>query len=751
LLENACVIRLEVPAKLPPRVRSWFACAEADLAAVRSHAQAQIASSDNGWKPLLKLCGDVVRAGAREGKTSRTQVIARTYLMGPAAHHAHLPLRSLTEAVAHGLVSSFFDPEEKRRLPAAAVEQLITDEAAREAVAGFNVIKPRDLAVACGVHRTTIRRRLLKIGQSTTQPTWGAVRGQWELPATYAAFKQILDEKWRVILAANQAARQAQVRIVEEQRARERAAQEALRQQLIAAFPDWRHEGRAQQQVTLSIGPANSGKTHAAIERLIAAGSGWYLAPLRLLAYEISDRLNRRGIPCNLLTGEESLPVSGACITAATIEMFNPMAEGGCVVIDEAQMLADPDRGWAWTRALMEARAREIHVLGSANAQDIVERLLRAVDQPFTSHARERLAPLTVAADPWKFKELPARTILVAFSRARVLELKTALENMERRVSIVYGALPPEVRRRQADRFAAGETEICVATDAVGMGLNLPADHVCFAETSKYDGRQVRPLTSAEIHQIGGRAGRYGFASAGIIGALGAWELDFLRRGFERDPEPIKRACVAPSVADLALIPGRLAARLRQWRELASIPPTMQSTITTADLTDRIDLALMLRPDEEERLGLAAAVKLTNAPTRRDSRTYWRACAMAVLADESFPLPPPPPNTLAHSLDLDHAEMVIACADLYLWLARTPEFMRHGPAYDDVRSARYALAELIDAALIARLDTRKRCPSCGRILSERHRFRLCDDCYYEQRYQREAYFYGYDEDDDDEP
>src|SRR5262249_13790647 len=143
---------------------------------------------------------------------------------------------------------------------------------------------------------------------------------------------------------------------------------------------------------------------------LIASGNGWYLAPLRLLAYEIFDTLNRRGIACNLLTGEEEIVVEGAQIIAATIEMFHTRSSGGCVVVDEAHMLGDPDRGWAWTRALMEARAEEIFVLGSLPARPLVEQLLQAVGQPFTFEQSSRLVPLEIATTPYKLRSLPART-----------------------------------------------------------------------------------------------------------------------------------------------------------------------------------------------------------------------------------------------------------------------------------------------------------------------------------------------------
>jgi hypothetical protein len=166
----------------------------------------------------------------------------------------------------------------------------------------------------------------------------------------------------------------------------------------------------------------------------------------------------------------------------------------------------------------------------------------------------------------------------------------------------------------------------------------------------------------------------------------------------------------------------------------------MRSSIKTADLEDCIELASMLEPEEEAALGLGAAVKLIHAPARPESRFYWRWCARAIVKGDQLPFPPEPPKDLASSDDLGRAEQVIACADLYLWLARTPEFRPFGPCYEEVRCARYALAEQIDQALLSRLDTRKRCASCGRVLPLHHRYRLCENCYLERSY------YSWDDD-----
>jgi ATP-dependent RNA helicase SUPV3L1/SUV3 len=505
---------------------------------------------------------------------------------------------------------------------------------------------------------------------------------------------------------------------------------------LVAAFPTWRNESRADQRVILHVGPPNSGKTHDALKSLASAGSGWYLAPLRLLAFEIFDRLNRDGILCNLLTGEEYIPVPGATVTAATIEMFNPNQSGECVIIDEAQMLADPDRGWAWTKALMEAQAPEIHVIGPATVQDLIQRMAGSAAIPFSVVEHERLAPIKIADRPWSLEKLEPRTILVAFSRQMVLQLKVDLERMNRRVSVVYGSLPPEVRRRQADRFADGETEICIATDAVGMGLNLPADYVCFYELQKFDGKSVRDLTASEVQQIGGRAGRYGLSKAGEIGATNKRDLALARKLYYDQPLKLTHAKVAPSVVDLEIIPGSLPDKLVQWASLQSIPESLRGAVETADMTERIELARMLTDAQVNQLGLEAALKLINAPTRQSSRNYWYNCAQAILASTTMPLPPEAPRKIVNTSDLEAIETCVTCADIYLWLSRRQEFNAFAEDEAGVRLQRGVWSASIDEALMQNIAMLRRCSRCKSPLPARHPYGLCQNCYNE-RFQRQ--------------
>lgn len=727
-----------VPLKIKPYRVTWVRLANASADDAQKAAAEATKIKDEMWREALDESGDFVRPGAKEGSSLRSQVIARSYLLSAAAKRLGVHEETLIEAVEEGVIPAFIDPEEKLRLPADEVEAAYRDSAYSEQVAAFEEVRTRELAVVLGVSYSTIRNRLQRLEQNKRRPRWHDVRGKWGLPETLREFRKLLRERMleRRTTQTERAdgdGTSLDYETIRAQAEADRERRRELRKRLLAAFPTWQHEGRSVQNIYLHVGPTNSGKTYHALNALAEAGSGWYLAPLRLLAFEIFDRLNERGVPCNLLTGEEYIPVPGALITAATVEMFNPNDSGRCVVIDEAHMLADPDRGWAWTRAFMETQSPEIRVISPPFARALVEQMSNAAGLRLTVVEHERLTPIRVAERYFNLRELPAKTILIAFSRQSVLHLKTELERMKRTVSVVYGNLPPEVRRKQAERFATGQTDICVATDAVGMGLNLPADYVVFYEVTKFDGKQNRVLMPSEVQQIGGRAGRYLYSEVGEVGATNKQDLKIIRQLFRTPPEPLTHAHVAPTVEDLEMIPGSLAERLMQWSMLQSIPEALRSAIKTADLTERIELAAMLTDQEVAQLGLAAAMRLINAPTRQNTRPYWYDCAQSILAHGTMPLPPTPPVEIINNYDLANAEASVACADIYLWLSRRPEFMRYAPDAPEVRIARGDWSQAIDGALLRRLDSARLCVSCGKPLPKGHRFRICDTCYAERR------------------
>ena len=492
------------------------------------------AKKDDEWKACVPLCGDVARPGSSKSQTSRLYVIARTYSEEMAANRLSLPLYVIRNAVIAKDIPSFKAPDRKIRIPASVIESALVESEKLDMIAQHTIIKARDISLVANISYSAAKGRLQNAQLSTTKATWKQVQGMRGLPKTLKEFTAILDARFPVWLETALKGKHGKDlidgQISHEQSKRKREESNLLRQQLLEVFPTWEIKNRTKQHITMHLGPTNSGKTFSGLKNLMDAGSGWYLSPLRLLAHEVYDTLNKQGVPCNLLTGEESAHVEGAKITAATIEMFSPRMSGECVIIDEAHMLADSQRGWAWTRAIMETNAPNIHIIGSPIAESLIRNIADELGFSIEVENYTRLTPLETAEQPWSLTNLPSKTILVAFSRRMVLGLKAELEKKHHRsVSVVYGNLPPEVRLRQADRFSNGETELCVATDAIGMGLNLPADNVCFYETSKYDGNRIRTLTVNEINQIGGRAGRFGLSEHGKVGALNKQNLSIIR------------------------------------------------------------------------------------------------------------------------------------------------------------------------------------------------------------------------------
>ncbi|HEX2544254.1 MAG TPA: hypothetical protein VHL79_05220, partial [Ramlibacter sp.] len=259
------------------------------------------------------------------------------------------------------------------------------------------------------------------------------------------------------------------LRRIEEERAQELVRLKDYPQ----AFPLARS---LQRRIHFRLGPTNSGKTHDALEALKQADSGVYLAPLRLLAMEIRDRLVAQGIPCNLLTGEEHDRMEGARHTACTVEMMNPEQQVDVAVVDEIQMLQDPGRGWAWTSALVGAPARDVYVCGSDTVHKRCVEVLDAIGEQHETVFLQRKTPLVVEDVPLGARRgrkhaeagLQPGDAVIAFSRKDVLTLSARYRAQGLSVATIYGALAPEVRRTEAERFASGEADVVVATDAIG-------------------------------------------------------------------------------------------------------------------------------------------------------------------------------------------------------------------------------------------------------------------------------------------
>ena len=278
-----------------------------------------------------------------------------------------------------------------------------------------------------------------------------------------------------------------------------------------------------EREIHLHVGPTNSGKTYHALKRLEEAKSGVYAGPLRLLAYEVYSRLNAKGKKCHLVTGDERIIVEGVDIkmSSCTVEMVPLLAEMDVAVIDEIQMIGNVQRGWAWTNALLGLRAKEIHLCGEERALPIVRDIAAGLGEKLIIHRYERLSPLKTMNKSLdgNFKNLRKGDCVVAFSRKDIYALKHGIQDSTgKKCAVVYGALPPETRAQQAKLFndPDNDYDILVASDAIGMGLNLGIKRIVFETTIRFDGNAPVRLPASDIKQIAGRAGRYRVATDDI-------------------------------------------------------------------------------------------------------------------------------------------------------------------------------------------------------------------------------------------
>lgn len=318
------------------------------------------------------------------------------------------------------------------------------------------------------------------------------------------------------------------------------------------------------RKIYIHLGDTNTGKTYNAVERLKTARKGVYLSPLRILALENFEKLNSEGVICDLLTGEEEVLKPGSTHISCTIEKVNLKDHYDIAVIDEIQMIKDERRGMAWSRALLGLKCDEIHICGAANARYVLETILNDCCDEYEIKEYTRAIPLEVENKSFNYKDVRDGDAVVVFSKKRVLEIAQNYSSKGIKVSIIYGDLPPEVRKAQYQQFINKETKVLVTTDAIGMGVNLPIRRIIFINIKKFDGEEIRELTSQEVKQIAGRAGRIGIYNVGYVASLGDTQ-DFIKAKLQAEDETIQRAVIGPSDAILKIKGLSLREKLALW------------------------------------------------------------------------------------------------------------------------------------------------------------------------------------------
>ncbi|MGV9008877.1 helicase-related protein [Brevundimonas sp.] len=356
-----------------------------------------------------------------------------------------------------------------------------------------------------------------------------------------------------------------------------------------------RSTGQAPSRVVAVLGPTNTGKTHLAVERMLGHASGMIGLPLRLLAREIYDRIvKRRGVSSvALVTGEEKIVPPRAQFFVCTVEAMPLERQVEFLAIDEIQLVADPARGHVFTQRLLHARGRfETMFLGAGTMAPLIKALIPDVEIV----QRERLSTLSYAGSK-KLTRLPPRSAIVAFSADQVYAIAELIRRQRGGAAVVMGSLSPRTRNAQVELFQSGEVDFLVATDAIGMGLNMDVDHVAFAGLRKFDGRRTRWLHAHEIGQIAGRAGRHlRDGTFGVTAEATELDQDIVEQVVEHRFDPVEAAEWRNARLDFDTLPDLLRSLTvtSGFRGLNLTQPALDETLLRRAIKDE-DVARISR------------------------------------------------------------------------------------------------------------------------------------------------------------
>ncbi|KAI0435338.1 P-loop containing nucleoside triphosphate hydrolase protein [Xylaria sp. FL1042] len=391
-------------------------------------------------------------------------------------------------------------------------------------------------------------------------------------------------------------------------------------------FPyEWFPATRAlQRTIHLHVGPTNSGKTYNALKSLENAKSGIYAGPLRLLAHEVYSRFIAKDKSCALVTGEEQRVPTDAdtYFISCTVEMTPLNYPVDVAVIDEIQMIGDFDRGWAWTQAFLGVQAKEVHLCGEERAVELIQSLCATLGDKCIVHRYQRLSGLETMDESLHggLQNLEKGDAVIAFSRIQIHSLKRRIEEVTgRRCAIIYGSLPPETRAQQAILFndPDNDYDYLVASDAIGMGLNLEIRRVVFEATYKRSAEGYQQMSVSELKQIGGRAGRYRTANhairagtsdgqppgpeprgPGLVTALEDEDLAVVIQAFKTEAQSMKTAGIQVPISAIERMstyfpPNTpLSFILLQLRDLAKLSPMYH----LCGLKEMLEVADLLQP-----------------------------------------------------------------------------------------------------------------------------------------------------------
>uniref|UniRef100_A0A1A9ZT33 ATP-dependent RNA helicase SUV3 homolog, mitochondrial n=1 Tax=Glossina pallidipes TaxID=7398 RepID=A0A1A9ZT33_GLOPL len=468
------------------------------------------------------------------------------------------------------------------------------------------------------------------------------------------------------------------------------------------------------RKIIFHAGPTNSGKTYHALERFLSAESGVYCGPLKLLATEVFNKANERGTPCDLVTGEERKyginENTAAAHVACTVEMTSVNRPYKVAVIDEIQQLRDRQRGWAWTRAFLGLIAEEVHVCGELGAVELLQKICETTNETVEVRSYKRLTELTVEDKALiTLDNVQPGDCIVCFSKNDIYSVSREIEARGKEVAVIYGGLPPGTKLAQAAKFNDPDNscKVMVATDAIGMGLNLSIRRIVFYSLTKptmneKGEREIDTISVSSALQIAGRAGRYRTQwEHGYVTTYKSEDLPKLSQILEQTPEPLKQAGLHPTADQIELyayhLPNSTLSNLMDI--FVNLCTVDDSLYFMCNIEDFKFLAEMI---QHVPLPLRARYVFCCAPINRKMAFV---CSMFLKIARQYSRNEPitfdfiskncgwPLNLPKTILDLVHLESVFDVMDLYLWLSY--RFMDLFPDASTVRIAQRDLDEII--------------------------------------------------------
>ena len=493
-------------------------------------------------------------------------------------------------------------------------------------------------------------------------------------------------------------------------------------EELMGAEPEKQYpEARGMRRhFILHIGPTNSGKTYQALQRLRQAYRGIYLGPLRLLALEVYDRMMTSGIPCSMITGEETIRTPGSFVQASTVEILDIREIYDIAVIDEAQMMADENRGSFWTRAILGIRAEEIHVCCSGTAENLLVRMIGRCGDTYEIVRHKRNTRLEFIPKRYDMsKDVESGDALIAFSKKNVLAIAATLEGRGIKASVIYGNLPPQTRQEQVRLFTEGINQVVVATDAIGMGINLPIRRIVFMNSMKFDGTDKRRLEAEEIRQIAGRAGRYGYYEIGYVQS--AVDTEYIGRKLSESLYPIKRARIGfPEV--LLDIDMEMDEIIEAWERTKNLP--MYDKISMAESVKKYrylkNYHKKLSYIDDRKFVLSLITCPFDVKDRDVLRLWLRYCEKP-LEFHNCPM-------LPQDFSLEGLESYYKQLDLYTQFSGR---MNWEVDREEIAVNReWAQHEIGELLKDDKGQFEKKCRNCGTVLPWDYTYAVCQNCYH---------------------